>query len=86
MRKIREVLRLRHANGFSQKDIAKTVNCSHGAVGEYLKRASAAGLTWPLPSELELSDDALDKMLYPELRLVRQSAVRSQTAFRCVRS
>ncbi|MBK8225463.1 MAG: IS21 family transposase [Candidatus Obscuribacter sp.] len=74
MRKIREVLRLRHANGFSQKDIAKTVNCSHGAVGEYLKRASAAGLTWPLPPELELSDDSLDKMLYP--RAAPSSAVR----------
>lgn len=74
MRKIREVLRLRHVNGFSQKDIARTVNCSHGAVAEYLKRASAAGLTWPLPPELELSDDALDKILYP--RAAPSSAVR----------
>lgn len=69
MRKIREVLRLHHVSGLSQKDIAGAVGCSHGSVGEYLKRASAAGLTWPLPQCLEENDDALDKMLYPRVAL-----------------
>ena len=63
MRMIKEVLRLHHVCGLSQKKIAALVKCSHGAVGDYLKRANAAALTWPLPEELD--DASLDKLLYP---------------------
>jgi transposase len=63
MRMIREVIRLRHGCGFSQKKIASIVSCSHGAVGEYLKRAEAADLKWPLPEDLD--DAGLEKLLYP---------------------
>lgn len=63
MRMIREVLRLHHGCGLSQKKIAAIVNCSHGAVGEYLKRAAAAGLNWPLPDDLD--DANVERLLYP---------------------
>jgi transposase len=36
---------------------------SKGAVGGYLARARAAGLSWPLPPELD--DDALELLLFP---------------------
>jgi transposase len=62
MRKISEVLRL-DGEGFSQREIATSVGVSKTAVREYLRRAEAAGLSWPLP---ETTDDAaLEEMLFP---------------------
>lgn len=49
MRKTREVLRLRFELGLSQDQIARSCSISQAAVSNYLKRARAAGLTWPLP-------------------------------------
>ena len=49
MRKIKEVLRLRFQLGLSQGQIARSCSISQGAVSKYLKRAQAAGVSWPLP-------------------------------------
>ena len=49
MRKIKEVLRLRHERGLSQRQIATSCCVSQSTVAEYLKRAEQAGLLWPLP-------------------------------------
>src|SRR4051812_42609242 len=46
MRKIREVLRLKHTQHLSQRDVAKAVGIARSTVGEYLERAKAAELTW----------------------------------------
>jgi transposase len=46
MRKIREVLRLRHECQRSHRQIAASCDISPATVGEYLKRAQAAGLVW----------------------------------------
>ena len=48
MRRIREVLRLRH-QGLTERVIARTLGVSNGVVHGYLRRARLAGLTWPLP-------------------------------------
>ena len=48
MRKIREVLRLRWEQGLSHRQIVASCRLGQGTVAEYLRRASAAGLTWPL--------------------------------------
>jgi hypothetical protein len=53
MRKIREVLRLRFAQGLSQRAIGISVRLSTGAVNTYLNRARRAGLDWPLPVALD---------------------------------
>lgn len=45
MRKIREVLRLKHA-GRSQREIASSVSAAVGTICGHLKRAKEAGLTW----------------------------------------
>ena len=49
MRKVREVLRLKHALGMSERLIADAVGVGKTAVGEYLRRSRVIGLGWPLP-------------------------------------
>src|SRR5262245_1327771 len=63
MRKIKDVLRLKHAAGFSQRQIARSLNLSTGAVSTYLTRAAVAGLSWPLPEGL--SEAELARALFP---------------------
>jgi transposase len=63
MRKINEVLRLKHHCGVSNRDIACSCGVARSTVAEYLRRAAAAGLTWPLPEDLD--DGRLEAMLFP---------------------
>jgi len=62
MRKIREVLRLFHAMGWSERKIAVTVGIGRSTVGEYLRRASVIGITWPVPEGLD--DGELERRLF----------------------
>jgi transposase len=64
MRRIRDLLRLKHAQKLSEREIAAALGISKGAVSGYLSRARAAGLSWPLPPELG-DDDALELLLFP---------------------
>src|SRR5271168_545656 len=63
MRQIREVLRLRFASELPQRAIAKSLGLSQGAVSSYLSRARAAGVSWPLPADLD--DVQLEALLFP---------------------
>ena len=63
MRRIRDVLRLKYAQGLSERAIAVSLGLGKGTVGAYLGRARTAGLAWPLPDAL--SDDDLDLLLFP---------------------
>lgn len=63
MRKIREILRLKWSLNLGLRQIARSCNLSHSTIGEYLARAQAAGITWPLPAELD--DAALEELLFP---------------------
>src|SRR5436190_15842268 len=49
MRKIKEVLRLKHELGLGQRQTARSCSIGLGTVHDYLARAAEAGLTWPLP-------------------------------------
>ena len=62
MRKVREVLRLRHALGVSERQIAVTIGLSRSTVGEYLRRAAVIGITWPMPAGLD--DTELERRLF----------------------
>jgi transposase len=62
MRKVREVLRLRHALGVSERQIAVTVGISRSTVGEYLRRAAVVGIIWPVPEGLD--DGELERQLF----------------------
>jgi transposase len=65
MRKISEVLRLHFASGLSHRQIAQSCGISRPVVKAYVQRAEAAGLTWPLPAEID--DAQLEARLYPVL-------------------
>ena len=52
MRKIKEVLRLKFAVGLGLRAIARSCSIGLGTVHEYLQRAEAAGVKWPLGEEL----------------------------------
>jgi len=62
MRKVREVLRLKHSLGMSERLIADAVGVGKTAVGEYLRRARVIGLAWPLPDGLD--DTELERRLF----------------------
>ena len=64
MRKLREIVRLKLQCGVSQQSIATACGIARSTAGEYAARIAAAGLTWPLPPELD-DDAALERLLFP---------------------
>jgi transposase len=70
MRHIREILRLKHENGLTQRAIAQACGVGLGTVSEYLGRAARAGLGWPLPPELD--EAALEARLFVPPAPVRE--------------
>jgi transposase len=62
MKKLKTVLRLHFEGKLSQHQIATSLQLSVGVVNKYIKRATAAGLIWPL-SEAEEQDEVLKTKL-----------------------
>src|SRR5712691_3931697 len=62
MRKVREVLRLKHALGASERQIAVSVGVSRSTIGEYLRRAAVIGINWPVPAGMD--DAELERRLF----------------------
>ena len=63
MRKIKEVLRLRYVCGLTEREIAQSCNITRSTAGNYLRRATVAGLSWPLV--VELSETEIEERLFP---------------------
>ena len=63
MRKIRELLRLKFEQGLTNRQIARSCNISRPSVADYLARAAAAGIAWPLLEEQD--DTILEQLLFP---------------------
>ena len=63
MRKIREILRLAWSCGQTRQSIAVSCGIGKTTVTDTLYRASAAGLSYPLPFDLD--DERLELLLYP---------------------
>jgi transposase len=72
MRKVREVLRLKHACGASVRTIARSVGIGHTTVAEYLRRTSVIGITWPVPAEID--DAELERRLFAPVGFNKPSA------------
>lgn len=73
MRKIREVLRLRQDQKLSFREVAAACQIGTTSVHQYLRRAGEAGVTWPLPEEL--TDEALEELLFPTVFVPRDERV-----------
>ena len=63
MRRIKEILRLKFEFNLDNRQIARSCNIPHSTVANYLRRAEAAGVAWPLPPEM--SDTDVEKLLFP---------------------
>lgn len=63
MRKIKEILRLKWGCGFGDRQVARSCGIARSTVGEYLRRAQKAGLSWPLPDEL--TETRIEQLLFP---------------------
>ena len=72
MRKTTEVLRL-HAAGASGRDIARAVGVARSTVAEYLRRADTAGVSWPLPDDLD--EEGVEILLFPETQQTTERPV-----------
>lgn len=62
MRYVKDILRLKHQNQLSVREIAGSCGLPASTVGDYLQRAQAAGLSWPLPeamTDMELAQRLL---------------------------
>jgi len=65
MRKIREVMRLRFELHLGYQQIGRSCSIGVSTVHKYLKRAEAAGLTWPLPEDWD--EARVESALFPRL-------------------
>lgn len=75
MRKIVEVLRLKHECRLKHRRIALSVGVSRSTVSDYLNRATAAGLSWPLPESM--TEAQVEQLLFPPVSVVA-AALRPQ--------
>lgn len=69
MRKIRDVLRLKHEASLSHERVATATGLSKGAVTKYLQRAAQAGIGWPVPEGVD--DAQLEARLFNTTLTVR---------------
>ena len=65
MRKIREVLRLRLAEGLSPRQISAALGVPRITVRRHLERAAEKGITWPLSGDMD--DRALEAVLFARI-------------------
>ncbi len=71
MRKIKEVLRLNFHSKLSQRSISRALGLFRTTVGDYLRRAKQAQLSWPLSESM--ADQQLCDMLFPATVIVPAS-------------
>lgn len=64
MRKIREILRLKWDLKCSNRQISASLGVSNSTIGERIRKAVRAELSWPLPSDLD--DLKLEALLYAQ--------------------
>src|SRR6516162_9402710 len=63
MRRVREILRLKHECGATDRAIARSLGIARSTVAVTLDRLAAAELGWPLPATL--SDRVLEASFMP---------------------
>ncbi len=76
MRKIKEVLRLRFELGLGQRQIARSCGIGLSTVHDYLERAAAAGIGWPLPQGF--GEEELERKLFGNQSVGVRAAAQSR--------
>jgi len=79
MRKVREILRLRLGVGLSSRQVAKSCKVSSSTVLEYEKRAREAGLSWPLPEDMD--DASLERLVRAQLEVFKENRPLPEVAY-----
>jgi transposase len=64
MRQIKEILRLKHQHQLSVREIARSCGLPPSTVNDYLLRAQATGLSWPLPEGMD-DQHIQERLLHP---------------------
>ena len=64
MRKVRDILRLALGEGLSRRQVGASRAFPFTTVADHVRRANEAGLSWPLPDDLD--DAALEALLFPK--------------------
>ena len=82
MRKIKEVLRLHFELGLGQRQIARCCSIGQSTVHDYLRRAEAAGLEWPLPPECD--DGQIEERLFGPRRVAPERYSKAAPDFAAV--
>jgi len=62
MRHINDILRLKHEKELSVREIARGCGLPVSTVGDYLKRAESASISWPLPENIT-QEELLERLL-----------------------
>ena len=62
MRRIKQLLTMRFSAGASTREIARELGVAPSTVREYLNRAAAAGIVWPLAADV--TDESLMARLF----------------------
>ena len=73
VRKTKEILRLKLGENLSLREVAKSVHNSPSVVHDCVRRFEAAGLRWPLDSELD--DEQLEQRMYQATKLPGEKKV-----------
>jgi transposase len=63
MRKVREVLRLKHELGLSYRGISAATGAGKTQAADYVRRAALAGICWPIADGID--DAELERRLFP---------------------
>ena len=82
MNQIREILRLRHGGGLSQRKVARASGCSLGTVNKVLRGAARAGLSWPLAEDI--TEEELQKQVFGKKVAARSDVRRESLDFECM--
>lgn len=82
MRKIKEILRLKFDCELSNRAIGRSCSISHSTVAEYVSRFEEAGLSWPLPAEMD--ELSLERKLFPLDSIVRVNVSRNEPDWKSV--
>lgn len=64
MRKVRDILRLAFGQGLSLRQVGAALDIPFTTVSNHVRRAKTAGLSWPLPGDLD--DTALEALLFKQ--------------------